>query len=105
MGIECSFGIPSRGSSMAEKTLLLAFHNHQPDGNFDEVFAESYEQCYRPLVETLVGFPRVKCALHYTGALLEWIERNRADHFAQIRSLVERGQVELLGGGFYEPML
>ena len=38
---------------MAEKTLLLAFHNHQPDGNFDEVFAQSFADCYRPLVDTL----------------------------------------------------
>src|SRR5262249_59571095 len=90
---------------MAPKILLLALHNHQPDGNFDEVFAESYEHCYRPVVDSLLEFPRVRCALHFTGALLEWIERHRADLFAKLRVLVERGQVELLGGGFYEPML
>ena len=90
---------------MAEKTLLLAFHNHQPDGNFDEVFAQSFADCYRPLVDTLLDFPRIKCALHFTGALLEWIERNAADYFGKVRALVERGQVEMLGGGFYEPML
>jgi alpha-amylase len=90
---------------MARKTLLLAFHNHQPDGNFDEVFAQSFEECYRPLCETLLDFPHVKCALHFTGALLEWIERHRDGFFGKIRALVERGQVEMLGGGFYEPML
>ena len=39
------------------------------------------------------------------GALLEWIERERPDYFDKLRALVGRGQVELLGGGFYEPML
>ena len=36
---------------MAPKTLLLAIHNHQPDGNFDEVFAQSHDQCYAPVVD------------------------------------------------------
>ena len=91
--------------SVGRKTLLLAIHNHQPDGNFDEVFQKSHDLCYRPLVDLLLEFPLVRCALHFTGALYEWIERNRSELFGKIRALVERQQVELLGGGFYEPML
>jgi alpha-amylase len=90
---------------MGRKTLLLAFHNHQPDGNFDEVFAKSHDECYRPVVDLLLDFPRVRCSLHFTGALLEWMERHRADTLGKMRTLTARGQVEMLGGGFYEPML
>jgi alpha-amylase len=90
---------------MARITLLLAFHNHQPDGNFDHVFRQGYDDCYRPLLDTIAAFPRVKCALHHTGPLLEWLDRHRPAYLDDLRHLVERGQVELLGGGFYEPML
>jgi 4-alpha-glucanotransferase len=90
---------------MAQLTLLLAIHNHQPDGNFGHVFEQAYDDCYRPLVDVLVEFPDVKVALHHTGPLFEWIERERNDYFDKLRLLVGRGQVELLGGGFYEPML
>jgi hypothetical protein len=90
---------------MARITLLLALHNHQPDGNFDEVFAKSYEDCYVRIVQALADAPHVRCALHHTGALLEWIEKHHPDYLEQVRVMVRRGQVEILGGGFYEPML
>jgi 4-alpha-glucanotransferase len=85
--------------------LLLAIHNHQPDGNFGHVFQRAYDDCYAPLLAALERAPHVRVALHHTGALLEWIERERPDYFATMRRLIARGQVELLGGGFYEPML
>ena len=90
---------------MGQLTLLLAIHNHQPDGNFGHVFEQAYADCYRPLIEAIGEFPSVKMTLHHTGPLLEWIERERPDYFDKLRALVSRGQVELLGGGFYEPML
>ena len=86
-------------------TLLLAIHNHQPDGNFDEVFAQGYDDCYQRIVAALEAAPHVRCALHHTGALLEWMEQHRPEYFTRMRALVARGQIEILGGGFYEPML
>jgi len=85
--------------------LLIAIHNHQPDGNFGHVFQQAYDDCYRPLLQALSDAPHVRVALHHTGALFEWIERERPEYFEELRALVQRGQVELLGGGFYEPML
>jgi len=85
--------------------LLLGIHNHQPEGNFGHVFSQCYADCYGPLVDALLDAPHVKVALHHTGPLLEWIERERRDYFDKVRVLVGRGQAELLGGGFYEPML
>jgi hypothetical protein len=90
---------------MGQLTLLLAIHNHQPDGNFGHVFEQAYADCYRPLIDVLAEFPSVKMTLHHTGPLFEWIERERPDYFDKLRALVGSGQVELLGGGFYEPML
>jgi 4-alpha-glucanotransferase len=90
---------------MGQLTLLLAIHNHQPDGNFGHVFEQAYADCYRPLIDAIAEFPSVKMTLHHTGPLFEWIERERPDYFDKLRALVGRGQVELLGGGFYEPML
>ena len=52
---------------MAQLTLLLAIHNHQPDGNFGHVFQQAYDDCYRPLVDTLLEFPTVKVILGHMG--------------------------------------
>jgi hypothetical protein len=85
--------------------LTLLIHAHQPCGNFDSVFASCYEKSYLPFVELLVKHPQIHVALHYSGPLLQWLEKNRPSYFAQLHDLVQRGQVEMVGGGFYEPIL
>ena len=86
-------------------SLALAIHNHQPVGNFGWVFAEVYDRAYLPMLEALERHPSVRLSLHYTGPLLEWLAAERPEFLARLTSLVRRGQVELLGGGLYEPVL
>ena len=86
-------------------SLALALHNHQPVGNFGWVFAEVFEQAYQPMVEALERHPGVRLSLHYTGPLLEWLRAERPEFIDRLRALVDRGQVEILGGGYYEPVL
>jgi alpha-amylase len=74
-------------------------------GNFDHVIEEAYQRSYAPFVETLLRHPRVRLSLHYSGVLLEWLEKRHLEYFDQLRDLCGRGQVELLGGGYYEPIL
>ena len=86
-------------------SLALAIHNHQPVGNFGWVFAEVYDRAYLPMLEALERHPGVRLSLHYTGPLLEWLGAERPEFLARLGALVARGQVELLGGGLYEPVL
>ena len=86
-------------------SLALALHNHQPVGNFGWVFAEVYESAYAPMIDALERHPGVRLSLHYTGPLLEWLVAERPDAIHRLRGLADRGQVEILGGGYYEPVL
>jgi hypothetical protein len=86
-------------------SLALAFHNHQPVGNFGWVFADVYEHAYLPMLDAVERHPGVHLSLHYTGPLLEWLRAERPEFIARLRALVDRGQVEILGGGLYEPVL
>jgi hypothetical protein len=85
--------------------LALTLHNHQPVGNFGWVIAETYERAYRPMLEALERHPSVQLALHYSGPLLDWITAERPDFIDRLGDLVARGQVEIVGGGWYEPVL
>jgi hypothetical protein len=85
--------------------LVLIIHAHQPVGNFDAVMEHAYEKSYLPFVQVLLRHPSVRAGLHYSGGLLEWIERAHPEYFETVNTLVSRGQVELLGGGYYEPIL
>ena len=85
--------------------LVLLIHAHQPVGNFDDVMERTYEHSYLPFVECLARHPRVRLGLHYTGSLLEWMAEKHPEYIQRIGTLVARGQVEIVGGGFYEPIL
>ncbi|HYM92040.1 MAG TPA: alpha-amylase/4-alpha-glucanotransferase domain-containing protein [bacterium] len=85
--------------------LSLAIHNHQPVGNFDHVIAKATDSAYAPFVGALERHPRIRLALHYSGPLLDWLKPHRPDLLQRIRMLVARGQIEILTGGYYEPIL
>jgi alpha-amylase len=90
---------------MKPVTLAFAVHNHQPSGNFDSVFQGAFERSYRPFVDVLERHPGVKFTEHWTGTLLEWLVRNHPGFIERLRAMVERGQLEILTGAYYEPVL
>jgi 4-alpha-glucanotransferase len=85
--------------------LALTLHNHQPVGNFGWVIAETYQHAYLPMLEALERHPGVRLALHYSGPLIVWLRAERPDFLDRLAGLVERDQVEIVGGGWYEPVL
>jgi 4-alpha-glucanotransferase len=85
--------------------LVLLIHAHQPCGNFGHVLEKAYKDSYLPFIELLEKHPGVHMGLHYSGPLLTWIEEHRPEYFSRLKALVRSGQVELIGGGFYEPIL
>ena len=90
---------------MSKVSLALVIHSHQPVGNFDHVIEDAYQKSYAPFVRALRAHPRIRLSLHFSGILLEWLEKHHSEYFQQLRELVGRGQVELVGGGYYEPIL
>ncbi len=85
--------------------LVLAIHAHQPAGNFEHVFEECFRDSYDPFLGLVEKHPGVRLGLHYSGPLLLWIGKRHPEYFGRLRKLVTAGQVELIGGGFYEPIL
>ncbi len=90
---------------MAEIYLSLVFHNHQPVGNFDFVFQEAYEKAYKPLTDCLDRHPSIQVAMHFTGPLLDWLKKTQPEYLQQVAAQVKRGQLEILSGAYYEPIL
>ena len=86
-------------------SLALTIHNHQPVGNFGWVLAEVYDRAYLPMLEALERHPTVRLSLHYSGPLLEWLHAERPDFITRLTTLVANDQIEILGGGYYEPVL
>ena len=86
-------------------TFLFGVHNHQPVGNFPSVFKKAFADCYIPFLKTLATHPAVRFSLHFSGPLWEYMQSTEKECWAMVKDMAGRGQVELLSGGFYEPIL
>lgn len=85
--------------------LLLGVHAHQPVGNFESVLDDAHQRCYGPFIRVLHEYPDFHFAIHLSGWLLEYMLKHFAEDMALLREMVERGQAELFGAGFTEPVL
>lgn len=90
---------------MPKVQFIFAIHNHQPVGNFDFVAEEAYEKAYLPFISILERHPKIKVALHYSGVLYRFFEDRHPEFIERLKGLIDQGRVELLSGGFYEPIL
>jgi alpha-amylase len=90
---------------MSHVRLILAVHNHQPVGQCEGILENSYRTSYLPFLEVLESYPELPFVVHTSGPLLEWLVDRHADYIARVRALVEAGRIEVLGGGFHEPIL
>ena len=90
---------------MNDLRFVFAVHNHQPVGNFPDVFKRAFRDCYRPFLETVANHPGFRFTAHFSGPLWEYMRERERAAFELVQALVGRGQVELLSGGFYEPIL
>ncbi|HEV8472940.1 MAG TPA: alpha-amylase/4-alpha-glucanotransferase domain-containing protein [Methylomirabilota bacterium] len=93
--------------SRSREPLAFCFgvHDHQPIGNFDGVLVETTERAYRPFLELVRARRDVRLSVHCTGSLLAWLREHARPTFDLLGDVVAAGQVELLTGGFYEPIL
>ena len=85
---------------------LFGIHNHQPVGNFDDVVDDAIRRAYHPFLEAIAeagaGLP---LTIHCSGGLLATLKDRARPTFDLLGRLAADGQVELLTGGFYEPIL
>jgi len=90
---------------MRRVDLAIALHFHQPVGNFTEIFERAYERCYRPFLKHLSYYPDIQMTLHISGSLLEFFQKSHPEILKTIKDMLSRGQIEIMGGPFYEPIL
>jgi 4-alpha-glucanotransferase len=85
--------------------LSFCLHNHQPVGNFPDVFRTAFRNCYLPMLSVLERHPGVRIGLHLSGPLLEWLEAEEPGYLEKLAALCREARVELLTSGRYEPVL
>lgn len=90
---------------LKQVNLLWIVHFHQPVGVFSETYKKFTQKATLPFLFSVKNHPQVKLSLHFSGNYLVYLQKESQEVVDLLRKMVEQGQVELLGGGFYEPIL
>ncbi|GHV30997.1 glycosyl hydrolase [Spirochaetia bacterium] len=85
--------------------IILGSYNHIPQGTEDKAGEHIYVTRLKPFIQALNQYPKIPAVLHYSGVLLTWLEAQHPELLMVLSDLISRKQVEILGGGFYEPMM
>jgi len=80
-------------------------HGHQPVGNYPKIFEACYRKSYEPFFKVIGNFPELLINVHLSGPLLEWLLENKPEFIESLKVMIKSGQVEILGGAFYEAIL
>ena len=83
---------------------IFCLHNHQPVGNFDHILKWAFQDCYEKIIEIFKEYPEFRFAIHHSGPILEWIKDNHPEYLHTLKEMAAKGQAEIIGGGFYEPI-
>lgn len=83
---------------------LMLVHNHQPIGNFDYVMEKSFNRAYKPFLDVFADFD-VRISLHISGPLFDWLREHHPEYIEKVKRFVKEGRIEIVGSGYYEPIL
>ncbi len=85
--------------------LLFGVHAHQPVGNFPAVMNDAHLRCYKPFLYMMEKYPSFRFSIHVSGWLLDYLKQHYPEDMDLLERLVSRGQAELFGAGYTEPVL
>lgn len=71
----------------------------------DEDEAENeYQTNIKPILTYLYANPSFALSISMSGLMLEWFEKEHPEFRSVIEELINRKQIEMIGGGYYNPL-
>ena len=83
---------------------IFGTYNEHSIGSLSDNSEMTYQRALKPFLSVLNQFPKFPAVLFYSGILLDWITRNHPEFLMLLADMVNRRQIELLTGGYYEPV-
>lgn len=84
---------------------LLGFCFSPSIHSTEEELETYYAAAVKPFVAVAYRYPDVPLTLFFSGPLLEWLQDRHSEYLTVLTEMIKRKQVEVLGGGFYSPLL
>lgn len=70
----------------------------------DSMYQAVYEKIYKPLGALLFANPGLKFSFYFTGIQIEFLKKQNPEFFELFKELLSRKQIEIIGGGYYNPI-
>jgi 4-alpha-glucanotransferase len=90
---------------MLKKKIILGMYSEKPLGIHREDMEYILLHCYKPVLSFLYANENIKFTLYFSAAVFEWVEDRYPEINMLIHDMVKRKQLEILAGGFYDPIL
>lgn len=90
---------------MQNNRVIFGTYNHMPEGASEAEFELRYQSSWRPFLSVLYRFPEVSSMLFYSGTVLKWLELRHPEFLMLLEEMLQRKQIELLGGAYFNPLL
>lgn len=71
----------------------------------NEVLEKDYQTVYKPLIKFLYSHPEISFSFSCSGNQLVFYKKRKNEMLTILKELISRKQIEVLGGGFYDPIL
>jgi 4-alpha-glucanotransferase len=86
-------------------SLIIGTYNSIPIGYKDDTIEERYQASIKPFLSLIYENSNIPVTLHYSGILLEWFDEKHPEVLILLSEMVRNKSVEILGGGYYDPIL
>lgn len=71
--------------------------------NQKEIFEKDYQSVYKPIAKFLCTHPDFYMTFAFNGVQLEFLLKKYPEFIEILRQLQQKKQIEILGGGYYDP--
>ena len=88
-------------------TTFISFIYRPTSSSLDttELLEKEYQKIYKPLGKFLFTHPDFHFTFYFPGNRIQFYKKKRPEFLTLLKQLIERNQVEVLGGAFYDPLM
>lgn len=71
----------------------------------NEYLDKNYQSVYKPLIKFLYTHPEFPFSFSFSGSQIQFFKKRKNELLVILKELIDRKQVEIIGGGYYTPVL
>ncbi len=88
-------------------TTFISFIYRPASSSLDttELLEKEYQKIYKPLAKFLFAHADFHFTFYFPGNRIQFYKKKRPEFLTLLKQLIERKQIEILGGAYYDPLL